>query len=355
MTPTYRKAVHLQWHITERCDRRCTHCYQESYQSPELSIEALFGILAQYLALLDVHATQGRSPRGFITVTGGEPFIRPDFFDLLQRFHQEQNRFGFAILTNGSFIDDAVATRLKNLGVAYVQLSCEGDRQENDAIRGAGSFDATERAARTLLSHGIYTALSFTAHRENYRLFPTVAKIGRQWGVDRVWSDRAIPCGAGAGIEPLTGEQTQEYIALIEQERAHPAPGFSRKKATEIAAHRALQFLAAGGQPYHCHAGDDLLTIQPDGTLLPCRRMPIDVGNVTTTPLVELYATSPLLNKLRAKDATVDGCQSCSFYPECKGGLKCLSFALTGDPFTADPGCLLANTTSIHSAEVTIP
>jgi len=105
--------------------------------------------------------------------------------------------------------------------------------------------------------------------------------------------------------------------------------------------HRALQFLVGNGKPYHCTAGDTLLTVQPNGDLYPCRRMPIRVGNLLETSLLELYDNSTLLRQLRHPEQISDGCQDCFYAKLCRGGLKCLSYAVTGDPLKADPGCWL--------------
>jgi radical SAM protein with 4Fe4S-binding SPASM domain len=125
---------------------------------------------------------------------------------------------------------------------------------------------------------------------------------------------------------------------------------------TEVAMHRALQFLECG-HPYHCTAGDTLITVQPNEDLYPCRRMPIRVGNLLETPLVDLYRKSPLFRDLRNREKVSKGCQGCCFSGLCRGGLKCLSYAVTGDPFRADPGCWLASHDDLTcpSGDVTKP
>ena len=80
------------------------------------------------------------------------------------------------------------------------------------------------------------------------------------------------------------------------------------------------------------------MTVQPNGDLLPCRRLPIPVGNLMKTSLVDLYYDSELFRALRAHRVS-EGCQSCAYSAQCRGGLRCLSFAVTGDPFQGDPGC----------------
>jgi radical SAM protein with 4Fe4S-binding SPASM domain len=89
-------------------------------------------------------------------------------------------------------------------------------------------------------------------------------------------------------------------------------------------------------------AGDTLLTLLPSGDAYPCRRMPIRAGNLQDTLLAELYYQNDLLCALRDRSRTSEGCQDCCFARLCRGGLKCLAYAVTGDPFQADPSCWLA-------------
>ena len=137
----------------------------------------------------------------------------------------------------------------------------------------------------------------------------------------------------------LTHEETREFFEIMNRERKKASIIFSGK--TEIAMHRAIQFLYAGGKPYHCTAGDTLITVQPDGNLVPCRRMPIRVGNLMDTPLAELYEKSDLFRELR--NGISEGCSNCFYSKLCRGGLRCLSYAMTGDPFKADPSCWYAS------------
>lgn len=335
-------ALLFQWHITERCNLRCSHCYQDNYAKDELSFEQLLAILEQYKALLATFEQRAGYPiKGHITVTGGEPFVRQDFLQLLEIFATHSNLFSFAILTNGSFIDKIMAKRLAQLKPRFVQVSIEGTQETHDHIRGKGHFAHTVSALNYLRQAKLHTLISFTAHRKNYQQFPAVAKLGKQLKVNRVWADRLIPQGSGANEYVLTPEETKTFFQLMQhtQKQVHPT-WFNR---TEVAMHRALQFLVTDQQPYHCTAGDTLLTVQPNGDVYPCRRMPIRVGNLLETNLLELYDHSKLLIKLRDSEQPIDGCEPCTHKNVCLGGLKCLSYAMTGTPFKADPGCWLTS------------
>jgi radical SAM protein with 4Fe4S-binding SPASM domain len=328
----------FQWHITERCNLRCAHCYQDNYTRDELSFEELVKILAQFKALLARLTTRrGKRLHAHITVTGGEPFARRDFLKLLALFAAHRPLFSFAILTNGTFIDAAMAQRLRQLAPRFVQVSIEGTAATHDSIRGQGHFAKTVAAIKHLRRERIRTIISFTAHRGNFQEFSEVAQLGRRLKVNRVWADRLIPCGTGTQLREqiMTPSETKAFFEIMKQAR-EKRDWFNR---TEISMHRALQFLVGDGRPYHCTAGDSLLTVQPNGDLYPCRRMPIRVGNLLETPLLELYNHSTLLRQLRHQIS--EGCQNCFYATVCRGGLKCLSYAVTGDPFQADPGCWL--------------
>jgi radical SAM protein with 4Fe4S-binding SPASM domain len=335
----------LQWHITERCNLRCTHCYQDAYSGKELGLRDLLRILEQFKDFLQFWRSEQSQPqmRGHITITGGEPFVRRGFLDLLEVFAANRQHFSFAILTNGSFIDTAMARRLRKLGPSFVQVSIEGNSTTHDKIRGSGNLEQTVSALKHLVRERIRTFISFTAHQDNFREFTEVARLGRRLQVSRVWSDRLIPWGIGSGLKEkvLTPEDTQEFFEIMKKARNHVSRRWFGR--TEIAMHRALQFLVAGGRPYHCTAGDTLVTVQPNGDLYPCRRMPIPVGNLLETPLIELYFNSNLFHALRNRNLISEKCQDCFYSKLCRGGLKCLSYAMTGDPFKTDPGCWQAS------------
>jgi radical SAM protein with 4Fe4S-binding SPASM domain len=159
--------------------------------------------------------------------------------------------------------------------------------------------------------------------------------------VDKFWTDRMIPLGSGAEMasEVLSPSDTRDYVRALGRARKNVL----RIKREEVAADRALQFLGGSGVPYRCPAGESLLALLPDGAVYPCRRMPIPVGNVQRESLAPIYFGNEFLAKLRDSQCMDSRCRSCSFGILCHGGLRCLSYAVTGDPFTADPGCWLAN------------
>ncbi|MBP2628040.1 MAG: heme d1 biosynthesis protein [Firmicutes bacterium] len=333
----------LQWHITYRCNCRCTHCYQENHiQNAEPDREMLTVIIEQFKALL-CNVDQGNGAiRGQITITGGEPFIREDFFDLLTLLASNRQYFDFAILTNGTLINRDIARRLKDLQPLFVQVSMEGVENTHNKIRGVGNYQQTVEAIQQLVQAGVRTFISFTAHRENFREFAHVAEVGRKLKVDKIWADRHIPMGQGVILkkEMLTREETREFFTIMNNIQKQ----FSRRwfTKTKVSLERGLQFLVGGGRPYHCAAGNNLIAVMPNGDVYPCRRMPIKVGNLVETSLQDIYYASPVLLELRDPPVSV-GCEECMYGQICGGGLACLTYATYGRNFIADPGCWYAN------------
>jgi radical SAM protein with 4Fe4S-binding SPASM domain len=357
------KSLKLQWHITDRCNLRCKHCYQENFRGKELPLKQLEEILNQFKNLLDLWKSQiGRSIQGHISVTGGEPFVRSDLFNLLQLLADNKEILTFSVMTNGSYINPQISKLLKELNPRSVQVSIEGMKKTHDNIRGKGSFDQATEALKYLTKEGIKTYISFTAHKGNYTEFPYVAQLGRELKVSRIWSERLVPFGNGAKIKDqlLSIEETQKFFQLMRQSQKEMTGNsiwnkliFKRlRRHSRVSMNRSLQFLISRGFPHHCTAADSLITVLPNGDLVPCRRMPIKVGNLIDTSLNEIYNGNSLFQKLRDPNQIPSGCSNCLYRKYCRGGLKCLSFALTGNPFTSDPGCWLAssNKTLLKSA-----
>jgi radical SAM protein with 4Fe4S-binding SPASM domain len=344
----------MQWHITDRCNLRCAHCYQDGYRDHGGGMAAWMPILEQFRAFL-----ADTAPRigGHITVTGGEPFAHAEFPALLETLAAHRKEFSFAILCNGTLIDADMSRRLATWAPRFVQVSIEGSPATHDAVRGTGNHAQVVAGIERLVAAGVRTMVAFTAHRDNFREFAEVARLARRLKVARVWADRLIPQGQGEALCSLTRDETREFVESLRQARLQAESQLDGRlrAGTEIALHRALQFLG-GGPAYRCTAGDTLITVMPDGTLYPCRRLPLDAGNLYQTPLATLY-DGQLFRSLRNPAAAADGCGECVYERLCRGGLRCLAYAVNDSYTVADPGCWLtaAATATTTAAAATTP
>ena len=349
------RSFQMQWHITEHCNLRCSHCYQDTYEQADLPFDSLVQIFRQFVGTLEMFRREsGRDIPARITLTGGEPFLRSDFFELLEIVASYRRSLRFAILTNGTMIDRNTAKRIACFKPDYVQVSIDGLRETHDTLRAFGSFDLATEGIRRFVEQHVRTIVSFTVSRRNAAEFAAVARWATQLGVQRFWADRLIPTTLEQRCDVLSPEETREFFEQMHAVRTALQPqtcaGWLKKfvsqyilrrgSAMEVSMHRALQFLVGGGTIYRCSAGDSLVAVLPDGTLLPCRRMPIPVGNVLQTPLIELYRNSEILKQLRENRCPKE-CAGCLYVEHCGGGLRCLAHAMTGNPLMPEPGCPL--------------
>lgn len=261
----------LQWHLSENCNLKCLHCYQDNHVPVQLEFAQLKKIYEQFKNLLDKLGMKGH-----INITGGEPFCNPYLFDVLDLIRNDSEKsVSFSILTNGTLITKEIAQKIKQYNPYYVQVSLEGGKRINDYIRGDGTYKKIGRAIRILRDEDIFTSVSFTANSLNYREFPKVAKYAKSCGANNLWSDRYIPIGGSTDKElSLNYEQTREYFKIMKIERGK---ALKRKSKMRISMNRALQFQEIDDFAYGCTAGDMLLTVMENGDLVPCRRMPIVV------------------------------------------------------------------------------
>lgn len=323
----------LQWHLSENCNLKCLHCYQENHKPIQLEFDKLVIIYKQFKELLNK-----KKMKGHINITGGEPLCNPYLFKLLDLIKEDSDFISFSILTNGTLINEKIAKKINSYNPLYVQVSLEGGRKTNDYIRGKGTYKKIAEGIVNLRKEDIFTSISFTATSLNYKEFPKVVRYARKYDVNNVWSDRFIPLGDSDKSLALNYEQTREYLEIMNKERNKLRN--IKNNNTTISMYRALQFQMTNDFAYGCTAGDTLLTVMENGDLVPCRRMPIVIGNLFDRSMYDLYINSDVLKTLRERKIP-DECINCEHSEVCHGGLKCLTYAMYKDLNHKDYGCNL--------------
>lgn len=314
----------LQWHITHRCNLRCKHCYQEDYSAFE-SRGDLWRVLDQFSEVLREYNMNGQ-----LNVTGGEPLTHPDLYELLKEASRRGIKTG--VLTNGTLVGVREAKLLRACHVDYVQISLDGCEATHDEIRGKGSFDKAVRGINALKSQGIFTSVSFTAQSGNYRELKKLSRFCEGLGADKLWFDRVI-IPAAEDEQGLTLGKS-EFNSLIKTAARLNHQG-------RVFCGRSLQFIPCRRKNiYRCSAGENLLIVLADGTVMPCRRLPLTLGNVRDSTLLELYRESPVMKELRGAEIP-EKCKACKYSDKCRGGAKCVTYARFGRYDLPDPDCPL--------------
>ncbi len=335
----------IQWHLTEACNLSCTHCYQGPRCRDEMSLPEIRETAAEAAAMIsEWSSAYGISFSPSMNITGGEPLLRRDLFAILESVVE----LGFTVhlLTNGTLVDRSSARRLAELGVNGVQVSIEGPEEVHDAIRGRGSFSASAAGVRLLVDAGIPVTLNVTLSRLNAERVRAVIAFGSQAGAARIGFSRLVPAGAGKSLLPHmlpSADLQQLYSSLFSLD----VPGIEIVTGDPVAAqiNRPADSDAGSMAMSGCAAALSGLTIAPNGDVLPCRRLPISLGNVRLDSLRELWATSPVLDALRDRSRYAGRCGSCTRWAVCRG---CRAVAYAWSQFQGkdnvladDPQCFL--------------
>lgn len=336
----------IQWHLTKRCNLRCRHCYQARPQRDSEELRP-----AQVRGELDGAAAMVRSWRKEYGVaidpsvhfTGGEPLLYRGLWKIAA--YARKLGFAIALLTNGTLVTRHSARKARDLGLFDIQVSLEGPRAIHDGIRGSGSFDLARRGIALLAGAGCRVSVNATLSRLNYRSIPETIEAARDAGANAIYFSRLVPCGSGQSISGALLSAEELRCAYLEiKSRGEAGGGFAVGCGDPL-------FQVLGGPDGSdggltlagCSAGFSGVTIDSAGKVMPCRRIGIIAGDLRKDSLREIWASSPVLEKLRNRESYGGKCGRCSYWPVCRG---CRAVAYhhsmslrAGDLFADDPQC----------------
>jgi radical SAM protein with 4Fe4S-binding SPASM domain len=341
----------VQWHLTQRCNLRCTHCYQESgAEGEELSFPEIVSVIEETADMLEAwREAYGIDFSPSFHVTGGEPLLLRDLPAILAEM--KRRRFAVYLLSNGTLITEAWAERLADLGVDGVQVSLEGPGLIHENIRGPGSFAAALTGAQNLVAAGLRVIFNTTISRLNAASFPELVPLSKSLGVQELGFARLVPSGRGEALldQMLSPEELLAfYQELLALEVNGLDVGSGDPLATRIRVGEPPEDDGSATFPWGgCAAGVAGLTLLPDGTILPCRRLPVPLGNVRRDRLREIWAASPVLEALRDKTRYPGKCGSCKRWAQCRG-CRAIAYACSrakGAPdfLAPDPQCFYSD------------
>jgi radical SAM protein with 4Fe4S-binding SPASM domain len=279
-----------------------------------------------------------------LSITGGEPLLRPDLPLIIDA--SVQKGFEVYILSNGTLISGEMAKTFAALGTKGVQVSIEGPEKIHDSIRGTGSFRSAINGVRNLLEAGIIVTLNATLSRLNAGFFMDMVGLASSLGVHMLGFSRLVPSGRGAGLidKMLDIGEVKNLYEKIHSISAGPLkivsgdPLFGQMDCPGDTVTGAVM---TGG----CAAGLSGFTILADGTITPCRRLPVPIGNIRRDSLREIWATSPVLEQLRDRTGYKGKCGTCPRWASCRG-CRAIAYAYARgknnmDYLSEDPQCFI--------------
>ena len=335
----------VAWEVTRRCNLSCIHCRAAARDEPyegELSTE-------ECLAVVDDIASFARP---VVILTGGEPLLREDVFDIAEYGTSKGLRMVMA--PNGTLVDAQTAERLKKAGVMRISLSLDGSTAAtHDAFRQVdGAFDAVMEAARAAKETGLEFQINTTVSSKNVGEVAAIMNLAVEMGAAAFHTFMLVPTGRAKGFEDgmvrpdeserflkwLHGETARQPIAI----KATCSPHFYRIAKQAEREGSAGDYLVRGGldrTTRGCLAGIAFCFISHVGDVYPCGYLELNCGSVRDKSIEDIWTTAEPFLTLRDFKNYRGKCGTCEFVGVC-GGCRARAYAVGGDYLGDEPLCL---------------
>jgi len=296
-------SLHLD--VTYRCNERCVHCYLDHDDHGEMTTDEIKRVLHQA-------ASAGTL---ILTLSGGEPFLRKDFFEILA--YARALMFSVKIKTNGLLIGAEQARSLRELHVSEIQVSIYSHRPEvHDGItKVRGSLKRSLTAIRFLRDQGLTTVIACPLMRANISDYPEVQALAAELGV-AFTMDPTITPKIDGDHSIVQHRLLQSQIAEVFQDATLVGDVHEFCKPAGPTTDDLLDSVP-------CSAGHTSVYVSPYGEVYPCVQFPVNCGNVRELALGEIWYRSERMNQVRSirvKDLhTCSGCDHLSGCTRCPG------------------------------------
>jgi len=337
----------LAWEVTRRCNLQCIHCRSSSKltanQHPDFSTTEAYRVLDNIASFA----------KPVIVLTGGEPLLRKDIFDIAE--YGARKGFRMCLATNGTLITPQICEQIKCSAIQMVSLSLDGATAEvHDNFRHQpGAFQATIDAANFFQAHDIKFLINSSFTKRNQKDIVNCWHLAKKLGAKAWYLFMVIPTGRGEKLlaELISPEDYQEildwhYDVENNEEnmlmRPTCAPHYYRirferdKKNADFKKYRKLTFSPGGSKG--CLAGQTIALLDVDGNVMPCSYLPISAGNIRQQDFQNIWLESKLFQDFRDFSSYKGRCGSCEFIKIC-GGCRARAYIINEDYLAEEPFC----------------
>ncbi len=345
------------WNLIRRCNLKCKHCYSISADVDfpgELDTDEIFSVMDDLKAF--------KVP--VLILSGGEPLLRPDIFDISAR--AKDMGFYVGLSSNGALINKDNIKQIAAIGYNYLGVSLDGIGAVNDAFRGKeGAFDDALNGIRLALGEGIKVGMRFTATMDNIHQLPDMLELMDKEKIDKFYLSHLSYAGRGnknrqddaehqntrkmmdqmfdvaysdakkgGGKEFVTGNNDADGVYLLL---------WVKERFPEYFDHLRAKLVQWGGNSTGVNVAniDNMGDVHPDTMWWHYR-----IGNVKERAFGDIWSdtSDPVMAGLKQKPRTISGrCGACRFFDICGGNTRVRAMQLTGDPWAEDPACYLSD------------
>jgi len=280
----------VAWELTRKCNLNCVHCRAGADRGPypgELDTEKCLEILAQIQKV----------GNPIVILTGGEPLLREDIFDLAR----EGTHMGLRMVmaTNGTLLTPEIIARMKTSGIQRLSISIDGaTAKQHDAFRQVpGAYERAMEGIALLNQNDFEFQINTTVSRHNVN-----------------------------ELENLKATCAPHYYRILRQE--------ARKRGEKV----SFETYGLDGVTRGCLGGTSFCFISNTGIVQPCGYLELDCGDLKTSSFQSVWADSKIFNSLRDFSKYKGKCGRCGYIRFC-GGCRARAYEATGDYLAEEPLC----------------
>src|SRR6202451_1406500 len=305
---------HLPWSVhvdlTYRCNERCIHCYLDHEDHGEMKTLEIKNVMEQL----------AQSGTLFLTLSGGEIFLRDDLFELLE--FARSLHFDISLKTNALLIDAESARKLRELSVRKIQISIySAEAEVHDAItKVRGSLERSLTAIRFLQAEGLQVKIACPLMKQNLMAYRNVQALAAELGVPYVLDMTITPKMDGDMSLLQLRNSAQELLPILQDTTLNPSLcSTDSADETSLGSATSSEIESQAYEDIPCSAGHNSCYISPYGDVFPCVQMPVATGNLRKQTFEDICFRSEEMNRVRAvRESQLPLCSKCSIRQYCE-------------------------------------
>ncbi|NLI82445.1 MAG: heme b synthase [Deltaproteobacteria bacterium] len=335
----------VAWEVTRTCNLACIHCRAAALDRPypgELATEECF-------KLLDDIASVGKP---IIILTGGEPLLRPDIFEIAAYGNGKGFRMTMAV--NGTLLTSEKAERMIDAGIQRISISIDGAGVEShDAFRRMpGAYEGALHGIRNARQAGLDFQINTTITQQNLHELPAIQELAVSLGAVAHHIFLLVPMGRGKEIseQAISAQQYEKTLHWFYEQKdkvplqlkATCAPHYYRilrQRAREEGKEVTMHTFGLDAMTRGCLGGTGFVFVSHVGQVQPCGYLEINCGNVRETHFKEIWENSQVFKNLRDSKKYEGKCGRCEYIRVC-GGCRARAYESTGNYLAPEPLCL---------------
>jgi heme b synthase len=337
----------VAWEVTRSCNLACVHCRASSLRGPypgELTTDEGKKLLEDIAACSNP----------VIILTGGEPLLRPDIYDLAA--YGDRKGLRMVLATNATLVTEQIARKMLNAGIKRVSVSIDGlNAASHDGFRCvSGAFDGAMTGIEAMKKAGMEFQINTTITQANLAQIEGILDLALKLGAAAHHIFLLVPTGRGKDladqeISPQDYEKTLDWfhkksLTCPIQLKATCAPHYYRifhQRKNEAPAPSPVQ---GDGHPFQamtrgCMGGSSFCFISHTGQIQPCGYLELDCGQLKEKNFAEIWKSSDIFRNLRDLKQLKGKCGHCEFMRVC-GGCRARAYEITGDYLAEEPFCV---------------